>query len=90
MQFGPDSIQPDFQSRNLSRFATYANDDEIQTGPGAGKVPPEAKCNPLEDHLDGEQDGEDHVHDLQDEHQLLVVLQVDVLEAKGKTAAENK
>jgi hypothetical protein len=60
--FDPYSIS------NRSGFVTYANDDEIQTSPCAGEVPPEAECNPLEDHFDGEQDGEDHVHDLQDEH----------------------
>ncbi len=53
---------------------TYANDDEVKAGPGAGEVPPEAEGDPLEDHLDGEEDGEHHVDDLQDEQKLLVVL----------------
>ncbi len=47
-----------------SGTVTYADNDKIKTGPGAGEVSPEAECDPLEDHLDGEQNGEDHVHDL--------------------------
>ncbi len=53
---------------------TYANDDEVKAGPGAGEVSPEAEGDPLEDHLDGEEDREHHVDDLQDEQELLVVL----------------
>ena len=45
-------------------------------------APEESEGDPLEEHLDEEEDGEDHVDDLEDEDELLVVLQVDVLEAQ--------
>lgn len=61
--------------------ATHANDDEVQAGPSAGEVSPEAEGNPLQDHLDSEEDGKNHVHDLENEQKLLVVLKVYVLEA---------
>ena len=69
---------------------TYADDDKVQAGPHAGEVPPQPERDPLEQHLDGEEDCEDHVDDLQDEDELLVVLQVDVLEAEGQTGTENE
>ena len=65
----------------------YTNDDKVQAGPDAGEVAEEAEGNPLQEHLHGEEDSKDHVHNLQDELQLLVVLQVDVLEAERQ--AEN-
>ena len=71
--------------KNFER--AYTNDDKVQAGPDAGEVAEEAEGNPLEEHLHGEEDSEDHVHNLQDELQLLVVLQVDVFEAERQ--AEN-
>ena len=62
--------------------STYTDDDKVETGPDAGEVSEEAEGDPLEEHLHGEEDGKHHVHDLQDELQLLVVLQVDVFEAQ--------
>ena len=56
----------------------------------AGYPPKEAEGDPLEQHLDEEEDGEDHVHNLQDEYQLLVVLQIDVLETQRQTVDEKK
>ena len=47
---------------------TYADDDKVQAGPHAGEVPPQPERDPLEQHLDGEEDGEHQVHDFQDEH----------------------
>ena len=54
---------------------TYAYDDKVQTGPHGREVSPESEGDPLEQHLDREEDGEHQVHDLEDEHQLLVVLE---------------
>lgn len=61
---------------------THANDDKVEASPRAREVSPESERDPLEDHFDGEENGEDHVDDLEDEQKLLVVLKVDVLEAK--------
>ena len=55
-----------------------------------GYPPKEAEGDPLEQHLDEEEDGEDHVHNLQDEYQLLVVLQIDVLETQRQTVDEKE
>ena len=65
---------------------TYNDNDEVKASPDASKVSPEAKGDPLEKHLDGEEDGKDEVDDLQDEFQLLIVLQVDIFKAEGQTA----
>ena len=72
------------------RLVTHADDDKVQAGPHAGEVSEEAEGHPLEEHLDGEEDGEDHVDHLEDEHELLVVLQVDVLEAEGEAGGEDE
>ena len=58
------------------------NDATCIALPSTNSAPEEAEGDPLEQHLDEEEDGEDHVHNLQDEYQLLVVLQIDVLEAQ--------
>ena len=70
-------------------WSPYANNDKIETCPSTCEVSPESEGYPLEDHLDGEEDCEDHVHDLQDEQQLLVVLKIDVFEAQWE-AAKNR
>ena len=69
---------------------TYTNDNKVEAGPHAGEVPPEAEGDPLEQHLDGEEHREDEVDDLEDEHELLVVLQVDVLEAEREAGGEDQ
>ena len=70
--------------------STYADNDKVQTRPHAREVPPQSKCNPLEQHLYGEEDCENHVDNLEDEDELLVVLEVDVLEAQGKTEGRKR
>ena len=65
---------------------THDHDDEVEAGPDAAKVAPESESDPLEKHLDGEEDGEDKVDNLQDEFQLLIVLEVDIFKAEGQTA----
>ena len=65
---------------------TYNDNDEVKASPDTPKVSPEAKGDPLEEHLDGEEDGKDEVDDLEDEFQLLIVLQVDIFKAEGQTA----
>ena len=65
---------------------TYNDNDEVKASPDTSEVSPEAKCDPLEEHLDGEEDGKDEVDDLEDEFQLLIVLQVDIFKAEGQTA----
>jgi hypothetical protein len=67
---------------------TYANNDKVKACPDAGEVSEEAEGNPLEEHLHGEEDGKHHIDNLQDELELLVVLQVDVLEAEGEAATK--
>ena len=65
---------------------THDYDDEVEASPDAAKVAPESESDPLEKHLDGEEDGEDKVDNLQDEFQLLIVLEVDIFKAEGQTA----
>ena len=65
---------------------THDHDDEVEASPDAAKVAPESESDPLEKHLDGEEDGEDKVDNLQDEFQLLIVLEVDIFKAEGQTA----
>ena len=65
---------------------TYNDNDEVKASPDASKVSPEAKSDPLEEHLDGEKDGKDKVDNLEDEFQLLIVLKVDIFKAEGQTA----
>ena len=65
---------------------TYNDNDEVKASPDTSEVSPEAKGDPLEEHLDGEEDGKDEVDDLEDEFQLLIVLQVDIFKAEGQTA----
>ena len=55
-----------FNRNDLSkRFYTHTNYHKIEAGPHWGEVSPEAESHPLEQHLDGEEDGEDHVHNLE-------------------------
>ena len=61
-------------SLGSNKLYTYADNNKIEAGPDAGEVSPEPEGDPFEQHLDGEQDGEDQVHDLKDELELLVVL----------------
>ena len=65
---------------------TYNDNDEVKASPDTSEVSPEAKGDPLEEHLDGEEDGKDEVDDLEDEFQLLIVLQVDIFKAERQTA----
>ena len=65
---------------------TYNDNDEVKASPDTSEVSPEAKGDPLEEHLDGEEDGKDEVDNLEDEFQLLIVLQVDIFKAEGQTA----
>ena len=51
-------------------------------------IPKQPEGHPLEQHLDEEEDGEDHIDNLQDEDEFLVVLQVDVFEAEGQAAEQ--
>ena len=61
---------------------TYANNDEVETSPHAGEVSEESEGDPLEEHLDGEENSKHEVNDFQDKLEFLVVLQVDILEAQ--------
>ncbi len=78
-----------FSKKLKKKLDTYTNDDKVEAGPDTGEVSEEPEGDPLEEHLDGEEDGEDHVDDLEDELELLVVLQVDVLEAERQTENRN-
>ena len=71
---------------NRQQTSTYNDNDEVEASPDASKVSPETKCDPLEKHLDCEEDGKDKVDNLEDEFQLLIVLQVDIFKAEGQTA----
>ena len=71
---------------NRQETSTYNDNDEVEASPDAAKVAPESEGDPLEKHLDGEEDGEDKVDNLQDEFQLLIVLEVDIFKAEGQTA----
>ena len=74
----------------IHSYSTYADNDKVQTRPHAREVPPQSKCNPLEQHLYGEEDCENHVDNLEDEDELLVVLEVDVLEAEREAGGEDQ
>ena len=71
---------------NRQQTSTYNDNDEVEASPDASKVSPETKCDPLEKHLDCEEDGKDKVDNLEDEFQLLIVLQVDIFKAERQTA----
>ena len=47
------------------RRTTYHDDDKIQPAPGVGEVIFEAQGQPLDEHFDEEDDGEDTVHVIQ-------------------------
>ena len=57
---------------------TYTDDNKIQTGPSTCKVSPETKSDPFQQHLNGKQNGKNHVHYLQDQHQFFVILKVEL------------
>ena len=57
---------------------TYTDDYKIQTGPSTCKISPETKSDPFQQHLNGKQNGENHVHYLQDQHQFFVILKVEL------------
>lgn len=68
----------------------YTNNHEVEAGPGAREVSPQAKRDPLEQHLDEKEHGENHVNDLEDEHQLFVVLEIDVFKAQREARGKNE
>ena len=57
---------------------TYTDDYKIQTGPSTCKVSPETKSDPFQQHLNGKQNGKNHVYYLQDQHQFFVILKVEL------------
>lgn len=59
----------------------YHDDDEIEPAPGVREVVLEAERQPLDEHLDEEDDGEDTVHVVQDVLKDGPFRQVDVLES---------
>ena len=66
------------------------DDDEIQGRPDGWEVILETQGEPLDDHFEGEEDGERHVGPAQDAHQTRILFQVNVLEAEGDGRAENQ
>lgn len=58
----------------------YHDDDEIQPAPGVGEVFLEAERQPLDQHLDEEDDSEDAVHVVEDVLQDRPLRQVDIFE----------
>lgn len=69
---------------------THADNDKVQAGPHAGKVAPQAKGHPLQQHLNGEENSKDQVDNLEDKHELLVVLEIDVLETEGQAGGKDE
>ena len=65
--------------------STYNNDAEVEYGPEAGEVFLEAEAHPLKQHLNGEDDRVEDVHDVQDILQPRLLIQIDVLKTLQHT-----
>ena len=63
---------------------TYDDNNKIQAGPHTGEVFVETESDPLEEHLNCEEDGKNHVNNLKDELEFFIVLQVDIFKAQRK------
>ena len=73
-----------FVNRAPAQQKTYTNNNKVQTSPGTSEVSPESKGHPFQDHFNCEKDCKDHIDNRQDQHQLFIVLKVDVFKAQGK------
>jgi hypothetical protein len=74
----------------MAFVSIYHDDDKIQSRPHGGEVILDAQGDPLDKHLDGEEDGEGGVGPAQDVLQPRVLFQVNVLEAERDGRAEDE
>jgi len=62
-----------------NKLDSHGDDDEVQPTPGVREVVLESKGEPLDEHLQEENDGEDLVHVVEDFLQHGALVQVDIL-----------
>ena len=63
-----------------SIVSTYHDDDKVEPAPGVGEVVLESECQPLDEHFNEEDDGEDAVHVVKNVLQDRSLRQVNILQ----------
>lgn len=69
---------------------TYEYDDKVQYRPEAGEIIGKPQGDPLEQHLDDENQTEDKIGPVEDLLQLFVLVQVDIFEAQGDAGGKDQ
>ena len=84
----PSAKRKLYSKRLILATNTYECDDEIQHRPKATEIFVETQSDPLEQHLDDEDDAEYEIYPIQYLLQHKVVIQIDVLEAQRNARRE--
>lgn len=69
---------------------TYEYDHKVQDRPEAGEILGKPQRDPLQEHFDDEDEAEDEIRPVEDALQILVLVQVDILEAERYAGGEDQ